>query len=120
MAEHNETGKKGEELAKKYLIKKGYKIIETNWHFKNDEIDIIAETDDLLIIVEVKTRSSNYFGEPEVFVTRQKQKYLIRGANAYVNYNKIDKEVRFDIITILLYQDKHKINHIEDAFYAIV
>jgi len=120
MAEHNETGKKGEVIAKKYLEKKGYKIVETNWRYKNDEIDIIAETDDLIVILEVKTRSSNYYGEPEVFVTRQKQRFLIRGANAYVQYNKIDKEVRFDIVSILLYQDKQKINHIEDAFYPIV
>jgi putative endonuclease len=65
MAEHNELGEKGEELARNFLRKKGYKIIERNWRFGKDEIDIIAIDNDYLVIVEVKTRRSNYFAEPE-------------------------------------------------------
>ena len=64
MAEHNEMGKEGEELAAEYLVKQGYTIEARNWRYGHEEIDIIARKDDLLLIVEVKTRRSNYFGQP--------------------------------------------------------
>jgi len=78
MAEHNITGQKGEQMAAEFLEKNGYKILETNWRFMNLEADIIAEKSKILVIAEVKTRKSNYFGEPESFVTKQKQKNLIK------------------------------------------
>ena len=77
MAEMHETGKKGESIAMNFLSNKGYHILATNWQSNHQEIDIIAGKDDLLVIVEVKSRKSNYFGEPEASVTRQKQKMLI-------------------------------------------
>ncbi len=120
MAEHNVTGAKGEELAAEFLKKKGYIILETNWRFKNLEADIIASFSSTLVIAEVKTRKSNYFGEPETFVNKQKQKNLINTANEYVLRNNLDLEVRFDIISIILGNDQTKINHIEGAFYATV
>lgn len=116
MAEHNETGKQGELLAVNALKDKGFEILETNWRFKNLEADIIAQKEDCLVIVEVKTRQSNYFGEPETFVNKQKQTNLIKTANAYVQQNKLEVEVRFDIISIIIGKQKHQINHIEDAF----
>ena len=119
MAEHNEIGVKGEELASFYLEGKGYRILEKNWHFGREEIDIIAQHHDTLIIAEVKTRSGNFFGEPEEFVNRQKQRLLIKAANAYVEKKNIDMEVRFDIIGVILTGNKHRINHIEDAFHPI-
>jgi putative endonuclease len=76
MAEHNETGKRGEEIAADYLLSKGYIILETNWRYKNLEADIIATIDNTLVVAEVKTRKTNYFGEPETFVNKQKQKNL--------------------------------------------
>jgi len=117
MAEHNEFGKKGEEIARHYLVGKGYKIMETNWVSGKNEIDIIAREGKYIIVVEVKTRHSNYSGEPETAVTREKQKSLIRAANAYIRMMNIDLEVRFDIISILIIKGKEQINHIEDAFY---
>ena len=117
MAEHNDLGQKGEELALAYLRKKGYKILETNWRHAKDEIDIIAKDKDELVIVEVKTRSSNYFGEPEVFVNRTKQKFLVRGANEYVIKKDIDDDTRFDIISVVIGKNQTKVHHIEDAFY---
>ncbi|MGD0709977.1 MAG: YraN family protein [Bacteroidales bacterium] len=117
MAEHNELGKKGEELAQKYLVKKGYTVLATNWRYSKDEIDIIARTDNCLVVVEVKTRFSNAFGDPEEFVSNKKQSFLIRAANAYVEKNSITDEVRFDIISVLCHGSDWKINHIEDAFY---
>lgn len=120
MAEHNETGSKGEQLAASFLERKGYSILETNWRFKNLEADIIAIHNKTLIIAEVKTRRSNYFGEPETFVNKQKQKNLIKTANEYIVRNQLDVEVRFDIISIILGDKKMEINHIEDAFYPLV
>ena len=116
MAEHNETGQKGEELAASYLQNKGFVILEKNWRFKNLEADIIATIAKTLIIAEVKTRRSNYFGEPETFVNKQKQKNLIKAAHEYIQRNNLDLEVRFDIISIILGDNQMKINHIEDAF----
>ncbi len=117
MAEHNELGKEGEELAKKHLLEKGYKIEASNWRFGKDEIDIIAKDDEYLVFVEVKTRKTNYFGNPETFVTKTKQKFMIRAAQVYITQREIDYEARFDIIAVLYGQNKVHIHHIEDAFY---
>lgn len=117
MAKHNELGKKGEEIARNYLYKKGYKILATNWRYKKDEIDIIAKDGNFLVIVEVKTRSSNYFGEPELAVTKKKQIFLIRAAERYINLNNINTETRFDVISIIITPKKNIIKHIDDAFY---
>ncbi|MBK7184032.1 MAG: YraN family protein [Flavobacterium sp.] len=116
MAEHNEIGQKGEQIASDFLKNKGYTILETNWRFKNLEADIIAQQNKTLIIAEVKTRQSNYFGEPETFVTKQKQKNLIKAAHAYIERSNSDLEVRFDIISIIIGKNESKVNHIEDAF----
>jgi len=117
MAEHNDLGKKGEELAAGYLEKKGYRIVEKNWRQWRNEIDVVAMDGKCLVIVEVKTRQSNFFGEPEMAVTREKQKALIRAANAYVRYKNIDCEVRFDILSVIISKTGQQIHHIEDAFY---
>ncbi|MCE3279147.1 MAG: hypothetical protein K0S44_1338 [Bacteroidetes bacterium] len=120
MAEHNETGEKGEVLAANYLKNKGYTVMETNWRFKNLEADIIAIIDDTMVVAEVKTRKSNFFGEPETFVTKQKQRNLIKAANEYVERYQIDLEVRFDIISVILNSNGNSVNHIESAFYPLV
>ena len=116
MATHNELGKKGEAESKLFLINNGYDILETNWHCGNYEIDIIALKKDVLAICEVKSRTSAYFGEPETFVTKQKQRNLIKAASIYADRNNWQGEIRFDIISVLFSADKHQINHIEDAF----
>ena len=120
MSRHNELGKKGEEIATRFLIGKSYKILERNWRFGKDEIDIIAETEKQVVIVEVKTRSTAYFGEPEESVNDQKQRFLIRAADEYVNQKELDKEVRFDIVSIIIEQGRQTIRHIEDAFYPTI
>ena len=81
------------------------------------EIDIIAQDRDFLVIVEVKTRQSTYFGEPEVFVNKTKQRSLISAANDFIAKRNIDIETRFDIISIVISGDTIHIDHIEDAFY---
>jgi len=118
MKDRIELGKKGEDLAIAHLESKGYRILERNWRWGKEEIDIIARDGNFLVVVEVKTRSSNVFAEPEASVTKQKQKILVRAANAYVNYHRQRGEVRFDIISILIRPEGEEVNHIADAFYA--
>jgi putative endonuclease len=120
MAAHIELGKKGEEIAGEFLKKQGLRIRETNWRFSRYEIDIIAEQKGTLVIVEVKTRSSNVILEPEAAVTRDKQRHLIAAANTYIRLKKLDLEVRFDIISIVISGEEHRLTYIPDAFYAML
>ena len=119
MADHTDLGKKGEEITITFLKSKGYTILETNWRYGKNEIDIIAKDNSgrYLVIVEVKTRRSLYGGDPEAAVTFDKQKALIRAANAYVRVKSSTEEIRFDIVSIVVKQEGEKIKHIEDAFY---
>lgn len=117
MAEHNELGKIGEELAVEFLQKKGYTILETNWAFQKAEIDIIAQKENVLAVVEVKTRSSIDFGLPQDFVKPKKIQLLLKAINEYVIESDLNVEVRFDIIAVYKEKQKFNIEHIEEAFY---
>ncbi|HEU4495618.1 MAG TPA: YraN family protein [Flavobacterium sp.] len=117
MAEHNDLGKLGEELAADYLKKEGYDILETNWVFQKAELDIIAKKDGILAAVEVKTRSSLEFGLPQDFVKPKKIQLLVKAINEYVIKNELDASVRFDIISIYKEDKEFKIEHFIDAFY---
>lgn len=117
MAEHNELGKFGEELAVEFLQQNGYAILETNWTFQKAEIDIIAKKENTLAVVEVKTRSSIEFGLPQDFVKPKKIQLLVKAVNEYVVSNDLDVEIRFDIVAIYKQENNYKIEHIEDAFY---
>ena len=118
MAKHNEIGIKGEQLAVEFLQNLNYEIVDTNWRFKKFEVDIIAINNNEIVFVEVKTRSTSIFGDPEESVTIKKQKHLIEGADYYINDNEIDLECRFDVITIIL--NTKEIKHIVSAFYPEV
>ena len=117
MAEHNELGKLGEELAVKFLRKNGYEILETNWTFQKAEIDIIAQKETILAVVEVKTRSSLEFGLPQDFVKPKKIQLLVKAINEYVVSKDLDIEVRFDIIAVHKENKSFAIEHLKDAFY---
>ena len=117
MAEHNELGKFGEELAVEFLQQNGYDILETNWTFQKAEIDIIAQKDSTIAVIEVKTRSSIDFGLPQDFVKPKKIQLLIKAVNEYIVSNDLDVDVRFDIIAIYKEDNTYKIEHFEDAFY---
>jgi putative endonuclease len=117
MAEHNDLGKLGEAMAVEYLQQNGYEILETNWTFQKAEIDIIAKKENILAIVEVKTRSSIDFGLPQDFVKPKKIQLLVKAVNEYVIANDLDVAVRFDIIAIYKDAKEFKIEHLEDAFY---
>ena len=116
MAQHNELGKKGEQLAIDYLVEKGYTILDKNWRFQKAEIDIIAQKENTLAVVEVKTRSSDYFGNPQDFVNPKKIQLSVSAINEYVISKDLDVDVRFDIIAILKTEKETKIEHLEDAF----
>ena len=117
MAEHNELGKHGEELAVEFLQQNGYEIKETNWTFQKAEIDIIAQKENTLAIVEVKTRSSIDFGLPQDFVKPKKIQLLVKAVNEFVIANDLEVDVRFDIIAIHKEGKEYNLEHIEEAFY---
>lgn len=117
MAQHNELGKKGEQLAVDFLLKNDYDIIERNYRFEKAEVDIIAKKDDVLAIVEVKTRSTADFGDPQDFVKPKQIKNLVKAVDEYVTVNDLDVEVRFDIIAIVKEGKGYSIEHLENAFY---
>lgn len=118
MAQHNDFGKLGEQLAQQHLVDQGFAIMETNYRVGKLEADIIAYREGLLVFVEVKTRQTTNFGNPEVFVDSRKQRAYIRLANHFVLERNRDEEVRFDIITVVVNATGCKINHIENAFAA--
>ena len=117
MAEHNDLGKLGEELAVDFLKTNGYDILDTNWIFDKAEIDILAKNDTILAVVEVKTRSSLEFGLPQEFVKPKKIQLLVKAVNEYITQNDLEVEVRFDIISIYKDNGTFQIEHIEEAFY---
>jgi len=117
MARHNELGKKGEELASDFLINEGYRILERNYRFNKAEVDIIARKENILSIVEVKTRSTIDFGLPQDFVKPKQIKNLVKAVDEYVNSNELDVDVRFDIIAISKKEKTYAIEHLEDAFF---
>ena len=101
-ANHLTTGKRGEILACAHLERKGYRVLEQNWRHGRYEIDIIAAFEDLLVIVEVKARSSTSWGAPESFVTIAKWRNLVFAAGRYMEKYDLDREVRFDIVAVTL------------------
>lgn len=112
-----EKGKLGEKLAQDFLLKKNYKILERNYRNKIGEIDLIALDKDLIVFVEVKTRTSSAFGYAYEAVDWKKQRKIIQVSSAYLNYKKIrNQQIRYDIVEVYLKDGRAKINHIENAF----
>jgi putative endonuclease len=118
MAHNQKLGKIGENIAVAYLQSKGYRIVERNWRYQHKEIDIIAEKEDVLVIVEVKTRQGETELLPGDLVPHAKERYLIHAADAYIRWHGVEKETRFDVIIISFPgRGEHEIEHIERAFY---
>ena len=116
--DHKQTGNIGEDLAVDFLLENGYEIIERNFRYSNyGELDIIAEKDNILVFVEVKTDRTGSFGPPEYWVGARKQKQVIRIAQYFLmKRNFFDRDCRFDVIGITIRGNKSTINHIENAF----
>jgi putative endonuclease len=117
MAYKQSLGSWGEKYISQHLEKLGWKILENNFRTKFGEIDIIAQKDSTLAVIEVKTRSSIAFGLPQDFVKPKKIQLLVKAVNEYIVSNDLDVDVRFDIIAIYKEENTYKIEHFEDAFY---
>ena len=115
----NINGVNGETIATKFLVKKGYDIVALNYRSRFGEVDIIAETDEYIVFVEVKTRSEKAIYKPFEAVTKQKQQKILRAAMQYLGATENEKQVRFDIVEVYLTKNpfaKTKVNHIKNAF----
>lgn len=110
-------GKQGEDLAVTFIQKQGYTIVARNFYYQKAEIDIIAQKDDVLCIVEVKWRKSDVHGAPYEFVTPKKRKLLARAAEFFIQKHNWQGETRFDIISITGVLPNITIEHIQSAFY---
>ncbi len=117
MAQHIKTGKTGEAFAIEYLKQNKYAIREQNYRYKKAEVDIIAQQENVLVFVEVKTRHSNTFGYPEEFVSEQKRNLFLLAADEYIYIINWQHDIRFDIIAITGTGPAAKIHHIQDAFH---
>jgi putative endonuclease len=116
MAEHNDLGKIGEDLALAFLTQKGFLLRERNYRFARAEIDLIMFHEDDLVFIEVKTRQTAEIGEPYLSVTKSKQKQLIKAAHAYILSKDLDVNARFDVVSIVHNSYRTNIEHIVDAF----
>ncbi|MGJ1194898.1 YraN family protein [Sphingobacterium spiritivorum] len=117
MAKHLEQGKKGEQMALSHLTALGYQILALNWRTGKLEVDILAYDGDILVFVEVKTRSSNAHGEPADFVDIQKQRKLICAARTCIEKRGHQGDIRFDIVSVYLGEPAY-IHLIKDAFWS--
>ncbi len=118
MTRHNETGALGEQLARAFLEENDYVVLEANWRYRRAEIDLIAKDGEILVFVEVKTRSSAAFGRPEEFIDAKKEAFMTDAASAYMEEIGHEWEIRFDFISVLLPSNQEpEIEHFKDAFF---
>lgn len=116
MSKANEIGRQGEAIALHFLGCKKHNILERNWRWQKAEIDIISQDEKTLVFVEVKTRSAERYGQPKEFVSLRKEALMKEAAEAYLEINELELELRFDIISIVLKNGTPKIEHLENVF----
>jgi putative endonuclease len=117
MASTFEKGQNAEKIAVEYLNDKGYKILHRNWRYFHKELDIVAVHNEILLIVEVKSRLGHYGETPSEMVSFGKMKHLVNAAEAYIFKYNIAYETRFDVISVTFFNDEsYAIEHIEGAF----
>ena len=116
-APHLLLGQQGEETAAKMYQEKGFEIIQRNFRSGKAEIDLIVKKGNLMVFVEVKTRTSVAFGMPEEDVTKRKAKLIVNAAEQYTYDHHWQFNVRFDIVAIIITKENTEITHFEDAFY---
>lgn len=118
MTDNIVLGQKGESLAQQHLEAQGLTVLAQNWRTGHAEVDIIAQEDNIIAFVEVKTRSSDRFGPPEFFITPQKKRMLAGAASVYCEKIEHPGEIRFDVVSIILRDDgKTKLEYLRDAFW---
>ena len=116
MGKNKDLGLEGEQLAANYLRNESWNVLEMNYRFSRSEVDLIAEKNNLLIFVEVKTRTNTSFGQPEDFVDVKKAENIMAAADHYISEKNWMGNIRFDIISIIKTKEV-EIKHFEDAFY---
>jgi putative endonuclease len=114
-----ELGQLGEDIAANHLVENGYEILARNWRFGKGELDIIARIGKELVVVEVKTRETDFFGNPAEFLTKAQQRQLIYTADAYwQRHPDAGDELRFDVISVVVQKGKSPmVTHFDSAFY---
>jgi putative endonuclease len=120
MASTKEIGEIAEGLAQQHILKLGYKIKDTNWHFGHLELDIVAQDGDQLVIIEVKSRNGIRYEHPSEAVTNTKIKRIVEAAEAYIFEKDLHMETRFDVITVIFFKQSHELEHFKDAFYPTI
>lgn len=116
MAESHEMGKEAEEFAVRFLISKGYRILDRNWRHGHLELDIVCTDGEELIVVEVKARRQSIFPHPEDVFTPQKERFILLATEAYIQQKMVDMQVRFDLVAIVIKNGLFEIEHIEYVF----
>ena len=116
MNKAHEIGRQDEAIALHFLACKKHNILERNWRWQKAEIDIISQDEKTLVFVEVKTRSAERYGQPKEFVSLRKEALMKEAAEAYLEINELELELRFDIISIVLKNGTPKIEHLENVF----
>jgi len=118
----NDIGDRGEDLAAAFLQEAGYRVLERNYRFERNEVDLVCrdpERDGEIVFVEVKTRTGSGYGPPEASITEEKQESLIAVSRAYLHERALDgTPARFDVVAILLADEQPQIDHYENAFWA--
>ena len=118
MAQHNHFGNEAEEKALDYLLQKGYTLLKKNYRYGHAEVDLLMQKKKKLICVEVKARSTDFFGTPESFISSKKIRLIVSVVDHYIEVSDLDLEVRFDVIAIIKKSEKWRIKHLKNAFYA--
>jgi putative endonuclease len=117
MVTQREIGEMAEGIAEQYLSKLGYTILDKNWYYGHLELDIVARDKNELVIVEVKSRNGIRYEHPSEAVTNAKMKRIVEAADAYIQEKDINLETRFDVITVIFFNQRHELEHFKDAFY---
>ena len=111
-------GKHAERYALNYLLQKGYLLLAKNYRYNRAEVDLLMQKNNQLVCVEVKARSTAFFGSPESFISPKKIRNLVQAVDFFMEENHLNIEVRFDIIALLKRNNKWQIKHLKNAFYA--
>lgn len=114
MSDKTETGRRGENLAAEFFVDNGYSVVARNFRYGKAEIDLIVKRDNWLLFVEVKTRSSVAYGEPEDFISDLQINRIFDAADEYIHRIDWKGNIRFDVVTVKL-GDKVVVEHFEDA-----
>ncbi len=117
MATQQEIGELAEQLAQAHLVKLGYQILDTNYHYGHLELDIVARDGEELVIVEVKARNGIRYEHPSEAVTNNKIKRIVEAADGYIQEKNWQGETRFDIVTIIFFGQNFELEHFKEAFY---